>query len=274
MSDIFLRRDVNGTSPMDMKHMNDNFKYIWLKVFGNINTGDMLNGAVTGEKIAYDTITAKNIKAGTITAEEIKANSITANEIDTSTLIVGENIQMSANATLTWGNIANKPTDLVYESALNNYITSGDLSDALFDYIDTGTLTTMLGEDYIVTGKILANQIAAGNITGCTIQTANSTNYSVLEDQYIEIYYGDVLKVHLGYDNWLGSLRAYLTLGNNEIYGNTSSMELNPGGASCLTLYSDHSALFSSDLQINGDLNVLGSVTFPSTAYTVVAKFA
>lgn len=299
MADTFLRRNVNGVTPMDLKYMNDNFKYIWMKVFGNITTGDMLNGAVTGEKIAYDTITAKNIKAGTITAEEIKANTITALQIDTTTLVVGTNISMGANATIAWAKVTgteNVPdkayitnqlsayvTSTLLGTTLDNYatlsaladfVTNGDLSAALFDYVDNGSLSTILGEDYIITGKILANQIAAGNIVGCTIQTANSVNYSVLEDQYIEIYYGNVLKVHLGYDSWIGGLRSYLRLGENAIFGNASSMEINPGGASCLSLYSDHSAIFSGDLQVNGDLNVLGSVTFPSTAYTVVAKFA
>jgi hypothetical protein len=47
MADIFLRRDVNGITPMDLKYMNDNFKYIWLKVFGNITTGDLLDSSIT-----------------------------------------------------------------------------------------------------------------------------------------------------------------------------------------------------------------------------------
>lgn len=37
----YKRNVVNGTSPLDMKSMNDNFSALWLKVFGDINMSDI-----------------------------------------------------------------------------------------------------------------------------------------------------------------------------------------------------------------------------------------
>jgi hypothetical protein len=66
MADLFMRKDVLGITPLDMKNMNDNFKYIWLKVFGNLNTADLMDRAVTGDKIAYETVKADNIAVDTL----------------------------------------------------------------------------------------------------------------------------------------------------------------------------------------------------------------
>lgn len=37
----YVRQDINGTSPLDMKNLNDNIRYLWIKVFGDINMSDV-----------------------------------------------------------------------------------------------------------------------------------------------------------------------------------------------------------------------------------------
>jgi hypothetical protein len=340
MSDIFLRRDVNGITPMDMKYMNDNFKYIWLKVFGNITTGDMRDGAVTGEKIAKNTVTADNIDTSTlivgeniamgenasivwaqvsdrptipstpgevgavaddmaavfnaltdnglarglymsggqlyINADYIQSGLVVAARIKTSELIVGDNIAMGSNATIAWTKVTSKPTDLVYDSDLTNYVTNGDLSDALYDYIDNNQLTTILGYDYIVTGKIAANQIAAGNISGVTIQTADYDDYIVLEEQYLQIFHNDTPYCRFAYDNdYDGSYRSYAQLYNCYLVGYSSHLEASIYGTTALDI--DESGIStngvtctsisaSNNVHINGALTVDG--VKQATVYT------
>jgi len=107
-------------------------------------------------------------------------------------LEVGTNVTMGANATITWNNVSDKPSDLVYDAdlatALSAYITDGELSNALLSYVTGSALTTTLGQDYIITGKILANQVTAGTLTGFTIQTAGSGTRLVMNSSGIISY--------------------------------------------------------------------------------------
>jgi hypothetical protein len=122
---------------------------------------------------------------------------ITAKSIATDTLVVGENIKMGPGATIAWGNVSGVPDDIVYTAvlasypteselaealanyttnatlaiALAGYVTNGTLSDALAYYLTEGDFNTLIGEDYIVTGKIAANQIAAGTISAEFLST-------------------------------------------------------------------------------------------------------
>lgn len=263
MADIFLRRDINGITPMDIKYMNDNFKYMWLKVFGNITTGDLMDGAITEDKVKNGAITADKIAANAITAEKIEAGSITALQIDTSTLVVGTNIQMGANATIGWDKVTSKPNDLVYTQQLTNtltnyvtnlnlsqqlnnyatvqalqgYVQNGTLSTKLYDLLNNSNLNTLIGQDFLITGKIAANQIAAGNISGCTIQTANASNYIVLENQYLEIYNGYTPYARLAYDTgYDGYYRSYLQLNNAWIVNSGSYIDVSVYGTNQLSI--------------------------------------
>lgn len=144
----------------------------------------------------------------------MQPNSISAKSIATETLIVGNNIAMGDDAFIAWGNVSGIPNDLVYTAVLNNYpnnealanalsfytsdtdlanalagyITDGTLSTALSNYLTEGNFNTLIGEDYIVTGKIAANQIAVGTLTGMTIQTDALGSRIVMNDTGINSY--------------------------------------------------------------------------------------
>ena len=85
--------------------------------------------------------------------------------------------------TITWGvNGANPPTaadvgalPVGWNPDLSAYVTSGTLADSLASYLTGANLTTELGKDYIVTGKIAADKIVAGTLTGFTIDGADIT---------------------------------------------------------------------------------------------------
>lgn len=149
---------------------------------------------------------------------------ITAKSLDLDTLIVGENIFMSPTAIISWANVDNKPLDLVYEAALNNYITDGVFSDALSYYLTEGNFDTLIGQDYIVTGKILANQIAAGLITGVTIKTASSVDYLKLNEQYLDFFNDNKNKMSIGFEDFLGVMQPYIKMGAGTSAGGYSGV--------------------------------------------------
>jgi hypothetical protein len=218
-----MRKDVLGITPLDMKNMNDNFKYIWLKVFGNLNTADLMDRAVTGDKIAYETVTADNIAVDT--------------------LYVGTGgIRIDSTASITWEQVdtTNAPT-LIQNIDVNE---QRAVFDALTDYGNVRGLFMQNGDLYIN-----ADYIAAGVITGCTIQTANYDDYIVLEDQYLQIYHNDSPYVRLAHDmDYDGSYTSYLQLKN--VY------MLNNAGQLVVSIYS--STVFSVDSF--GNCDVIGNM--------------
>jgi len=134
-------------------------------------------------------------------------------------LEVGTNVTMGANATITWNNVSDKPSDLVYDAdlatALSAYITDGELSNALLSYVTGSALTTTLGQDYIITGKILANQVTAGtrlvmNSSGIISYNSSSQKSGVtIEDgsySYgaVDFYHAGVKVGSLYYDTFGG----------------------------------------------------------------------
>jgi hypothetical protein len=312
MADIFLRRDVNGITPMDLKYMNDNFKYIWLKVFGNITTGDLLDSSITEDKLKNEAVTTDKLAAGSVTADKIEAKTITADQIDLTTLFVGEGgIRIDPSATISWENVTGKENvveasdllDYVTNTSMNtvlasyvdfndlsqslaNYVNKGEWDDLMIDYVQFGELYTQIGSDYVLTGKIAANSILTGEIAGCTILTANGTNYIALKNQYLQIYYNSTPYVRLAYDmnaTLGGVLKAYLQLYDWYMTGDSNYLKMNLRGTDILTVNSSgiqtngvtcQSLSASNNVNITGNLTVGGTVSFSSTAYTVTAKFA
>lgn len=105
-----------------------------------------------------------------INGNYLSNGSVGANKLKVNELIVGDNIQMGPNAYIAWGKVIDKPTDLVYSGDLANYVTNT-------------ALTTQLGKDYVITGKIYANQITAGDFTAFNslqIGGKNSSNKEIL----------------------------------------------------------------------------------------------
>jgi hypothetical protein len=113
---------------------------------------------------------------------------------------------------------------------LANYITEGTLSESLASYVTSQGLTTILGKDYVITGKILANYISGGTLTGVTI--------NITDDARV----GDVLTV--------GSGSSYIKLKN--VGGNAY---LNCNGSDLVRLWDD-------GLYVYGDICVTPGMGF------------
>lgn len=68
---MYSRQVLNDLSDMSIKQINDNFAGIFLKLSGNIDTLDLRDGAVKGDKIADQTITGNKILEGTLTLDNM-----------------------------------------------------------------------------------------------------------------------------------------------------------------------------------------------------------
>lgn len=163
------------------------------------------NNVTRAQSVVADWVYAGNIQAAQI---DVAMGKISTAQIEE--LIVGDNVIMGPNATISWGKVFDIPTDLVYqgdlEGALAWYVTTGQLTEELADYLTTGHFYTLMGTDYIVTGRILANQIDAGTLTGFTIRTAASGNRMVFDGQGLKSYNsynqleGFQAGTHIGFD--------------------------------------------------------------------------
>lgn len=113
-----------------------------------------------------------------IKGSSIATNSITADQIDTSTLIVGDNIQMGENATISWNKVSDAPTIPTNMSQLENdsgyatetyvtnlgYQTASQVTTITNDAISTATISC----DQISTGTIQMTHGYLGEVTGST----------------------------------------------------------------------------------------------------------
>ncbi len=71
--------------------------------------------------------------------------------IEAGSLIVGNNVSMGPDAYISWGNVSSKPS-LVYPSDIMDFVTSSNVY-------------TIIGGDYVITGKIYADRIYGGSLT-------------------------------------------------------------------------------------------------------------
>jgi hypothetical protein len=120
----FIRNVVHKFDELGKKSINDNFMALWKKTFGGIDSED----------ISKDADLTKYVKS--LTADMIKSGTIDANLINVVNLIVGDNVQMGPNATISWSQVDGGP--------------------------DMGSFVTMtqIGQDYIITGKISVEQLS------------------------------------------------------------------------------------------------------------------
>lgn len=333
----YVRNKINDLSPTSVRQMNSNFEQIWNKVFGDIDTYDLRNQAVTGAKIAKNTITADNIDVTTlyvgtggikmnstasitwkqvsdlptivgsdnvnydletvfkeitdnglkrglfmnngslfINADYIQAGTISAARIKTDDLLVGRNIKLAPEARISWNIVTDNDGVVTQDNIvtkLKNYVTGSNWDTILTDYLVFGDVYTQIGSDFVITGKLAATNILAGEITGCTIKTASSTNYITLKNQYLTLYNDSSEKVRLGYDNFYGTgIIPYLYLGNSSIKGG-STLDMTANGYGIFQS-NGTSINFLKNTTVQGDLTVTGAVSFPTSTFTVTAKFA
>lgn len=245
----YVRKNINDITPRSLQNLNDNFRILWLKVFGNIDTADIQDEAITGRKI----------KAGSITADKIKAGE----------LEVGKNVTMGPGATINWGQVQNVPdfvTNSDLDTLLASYPTEADLNNAIQDFVTNTDLTTILGEDYIVTGKIYANQITAGTLTGFTIRTSASGERLVLSDDVLQGYDDDnyaslcLSSGRLGFYNGDGSGSGIIT---SYVRGSGGDLYLHAN----YDINIDNNTNINGDLDVSDDLSVSSNLTVDGTAY-------
>lgn len=120
-------------------------------------------------------INGANIQTGTISATAIK----------TDELIVGTNITLGPNAKIKWGQVTDESGEQATAETVgarpDNWMpTAADVGARPSTWMpsaeDVGAVTsqqlqTVLGQDYIITGKINANQVTAGTLTGFFYQS-------------------------------------------------------------------------------------------------------
>ena len=141
---------------------------------------------------------------GHILGELITALSISASQIKTDELVVGTNIAMGPNAQISWDNVTSKPVI----PTLPSYITSTKITATTIESpaISAGTIAsssisagTITGAS-ISAGTISGVSITGGSITGTLIKTSNTSNFTMLYDQYTSYYHLNLLRLKLGFD--------------------------------------------------------------------------
>lgn len=129
-----------------------------------------LQSKITNGDNANTTVNSwKTINKTTIDGGKIETGSISANKIKTDELIVGDNIQMGANATISWANVESKPTIPTTASQV------GAISST---YIDANGVWT---------GYINASKINSGTINGISITGSTITGGSITSNTKITV---------------------------------------------------------------------------------------
>ncbi len=138
-------------SGIDVDSLAKNF-YVNMqgKIIANgieINGDGTFSGNITGENV----IGTNAIINGAVTAEKIK----------TDELVVGDNIQMGPNATISWGNVTNQPNidQIALDKINDTYI---DASGVWTPQVYAGNINTSLGK---ITTAQIENLTVGGNVT-------------------------------------------------------------------------------------------------------------
>lgn len=235
----------NFTDPLSLKKLNDQLRQLWFRAknvtgkdirFNTISADQLIVGTNVGLGTAQDETGVTTIVGGMITTDYIKALGLT----------VGNEITMGENATIRWEQISNPP-HIPEEPDLSNYVTSSKLY-------------TTLGQDYVVTGRILANQIYGGTLS-----------VGGIGNQMGIIYFYDNNGSNTGYitNSGLNMKWLYcesLTIRNRVSITSDSanSMALNASTVYCPSLYADNS------LSCPG-LVTVGSIRFNNTSNSITS---
>lgn len=105
---------IRDLSPLSIKNINDNFRYIQNKVQGNLGSYDI-------SELSVDKLVAGTAKISTALIDE---------------LIVGTNVTMGDNATISWSNVTNQPS----------IPTTSDITAITASYVATPNLITNIAQ--------------------------------------------------------------------------------------------------------------------------------
>lgn len=160
-----------------------------------INGGCIKTGTIDASVANITNINASNINTGSFNANLIKAGTLDASKITVENLVVGENVTMGKNATISWSNVTGKG-DVAYIDDIpdDDYITR----------ITENTITTGYINALGITAKYVeAEGIKAGTISGVSLEftegnsvfwtTADNTwtcdsNAIYSDGRYIQLY--------------------------------------------------------------------------------------
>jgi hypothetical protein len=197
----------------------------------------------------------KNLDSGNLMVAGIDAD-----RIKTDQLVVGDNISMGPEAMITWGQITDPPS---FEPG-----------------VSYGELYTVLGEDYVITGKILADSIYGGTF-----------NVGGLNDQFGVIKFYDATGVETGHITNSGLRMKWLFCDSLTLKDTvsitsdaTNKMALNAtAGVFCPSLYASNSlgcggSVGASSISFNSGNSITsasGSISAnANTFYTDYAYFS
>ena len=176
---------------------------------GGMSVLNELNNKIDGSFI-------ENLNASTITAGHLDASLITV-----SNLVVGENVVMGSNATLSWSKVTSKPTDLAYQSdipSIPSYITS------------TKITSTTIESPSITGGTITGGSISSNSVINITTD-ANIGKKLVLNgvwDSGIDFMQGGSKVADIYYDPSAQSL--IINNFNGGIWANSQRIDSPSGG--------------------------------------------
>jgi|LSQX01.2.fsa_nt_gb hypothetical protein len=194
-------------------------KYMTYYLSGNLDEENVVR--------AQEAVIA-NVLAGTIKADQIDVTEGKIQAAQIEDLIVGDNVIMGANATiswnqvtgteqiplrtdLTWDNLLNKPTNLLTQSqlteALTNYVTTGQMTEALADTLNLGNFSTIITKDYIASMNLIVGQeILMG--ANARISWLNIDDKPSIPSQYTDAQALNAWK-NSGYATWIDANGVY-----------------------------------------------------------------
>jgi hypothetical protein len=223
------RKDIRGVqqndgsimlTPMDIKIINDTSKMLFLKLFGNIDTEDIADGAIVASKIkANELEVGKNVLMGkdailswqqlkdvptVLKADDIQATIVTKDFIGTLGLLVGKEIQMGTDAKITWNNVTSKPTNLA---------TTDQIPD-VSGFVDEQTVTEIT-KNTITTSVIRCDQLTTPADKDPIIKLFGSTSQAAIDaTANMNSGWGSAIRLKWDNSNYLmvssGSINAYL----------------------------------------------------------------
>ena len=190
---------------------------------GSINIGD---GAFSVN--SYGSVIARDLTLTNNTKGEIDANNLKINN-----LVVGGNVSMGANATITWDNVTSKPDDL---ASINDIPTNSEIQ---------GIASTTITSELISSPRIVSPNIEGGTITGGTIMQSSPTvsNWGNCE------LVGGRLQLKDKSNNYLGA-----------VMGDDRDKKMWVEGMNALKLVSYNGDISIQPKSVNGDNNTTGNI--------------
>lgn len=212
---MFKRFEIFGTSPLDIKNLNENFKALWLKVFGNLSIGDLnsdsqqvINTAYkksiqTEQKLNETTTRVTNIETNVNTIQGELTTKVSQTEFNSlnqrvstaeSTITQQANeisLRVRKDSIISAINLT--PETAVINANkinLNGAVTFSSLSSDLQTTVNNGVITNIIVNSWKYPGKTTINgaNIETGTITADKIKAGElvvGKNVTMGQNAYI-----------------------------------------------------------------------------------------